>query len=311
MGAFDKEGFIKAVVFHKSRRYVMKKMETKPLKIAGIALAGALLLAGVSGCGNAKQTAVNQTQQSKQTQTSDQKSKTSNLEAQKSKPENSQVNNQTQSHLATLNQEISASLSPLNPPSQIEGVASSEFINASLTKTPQEVTVHYYSSPAPLPLNASPLASQTPILTLKKQSYNSPSAALQNLNYWGPSFSNGLPVVQLGNGIKGKIGAGAGQRYLHWNVGPWSFLIHKSSIGVRGQNVDGSALAIKEGKRVVSAFSQTQLESKVSRGSFFGEGKQIILQWISKNPNNSSYIFTLSSPETRLNSLIALANTII
>lgn len=289
----------------------MKKMGAKSLKIAGIALAGALLLAGVSGCGNAEQAAVNQSQQSTQTQASDQKPQTSDLEAQKSESETSSTPSHTQSHFATLNEEISPALAPLSPPSQIKGNSPSEFINASLTKTPQGVTVHYYFSPAPLPLNAPSLASQTPVLTLKKQSYGSPSAALQNLNYWGPSRSNGLPVVQLGNGIQGKINAGAGQRYLHWNVGPWSFLVHKSSIGVQGQNIDGSALAIKEGKRVVSAFSQTQLESKVSRGSFFGEGKEVIIQWISKNPNNSSYIFTISSPETRLDSLMETANAII
>ncbi|WP_290033154.1 hypothetical protein [Ligilactobacillus cholophilus] len=111
---------------------------------------------------------------------------------------------------------------------------------------------------------------------------------ITNQGYRTSQSTQGLPTVNLGYGITGTIDSGAGQQYLHWNEGNWSFTVRSSN--VEGQN------PIPTAQKIVNTLQSTYLPAPQNRGTgtFDIATGNYQLTW---QKNNKVYTVTGNSPE--------------
>lgn len=82
---------------------------------------------------------------------------------------------------------------------------------------------------------------------------------VDNQGYQTSAETQGLPTVNLGYGITGTIDSGAGQQYLHWNEGNWSFTVRASA-------VDGQD-PLPTAKKIVSILEKVYLPAPQNQGT--------------------------------------------
>lgn len=97
----------------------------------------------------------------------------------------------------------------------------------------------------------------------------------------------GLPTVNLGDGITGTLNSGAGQQMLQWNEGNWSFTVRASA--VQGQDPTPTA------KQVVNELQTVYLPAPQNHGvgTFDIATNTYTLTW---QKNNKVYSVSGSSP---------------
>lgn len=97
----------------------------------------------------------------------------------------------------------------------------------------------------------------------------------------------GLPTVNLGDGITGTLNSGAGQQMLQWNEGNWSFTVRASA--VQGQDSTPTA------KQIVNELQTVYLPAPQNHGvgTFDIATNTYTLTW---QKNNKVYSVSGSSP---------------
>lgn len=120
-------------------------------------------------------------------------------------------------------------------------------------------TIYYSSDSNGQEFNATNLKNVTSYATFTKKTYATASQAQSAVNYRTIDTNNGLPTVNLGYGLTGTIDSGAGQKYLQWNEGRWSFTVHATAVN----NEDPTATA----KTVVSLLEEYYLPAPNTQGS--------------------------------------------
>ena len=108
--------------------------------------------------------------------------------------------------------------------------------------------------------------------------------------------TQGLPTIGLGHGITGTIDSGAGQQYLHWNEGNWSFTVHAAA--VNGQNTQPTA------QQVVNILQNTYLPAPHGHGvgTFNIATNTYTLAW---QENNKVYSVSGTSPADVINKAVS------
>lgn len=74
------------------------------------------------------------------------------------------------------------------------------------------------------------VAHEIPYAEFTKRTYSTTEEAAQQIEHRSTADFKGLPTVSLGHNIQGYLDAGAGQRYLNWNEGNWSFGVHATAL---------------------------------------------------------------------------------
>ena len=120
-------------------------------------------------------------------------------------------------------------------------------------------TIYYSSASTGQEFNASDLKNATDYAIFTKKTYATSSQAQSAVNYQTIDTANGLPTVDLGYGLTGTIDSSAGQKYLQWNEGRWSFTVHATTVN----NEDPTSTA----KTVVSLLEEYYLPAPNTRGS--------------------------------------------
>ena len=122
-----------------------------------------------------------------------------------------------------------------------------------------------------------------------KEFNNQAQAASYVTNQPGYTTGNqqGLPTVNLGDGITGTLNSGAGQQMLQWNEGNWSFTVRASV--VQGQDPTPTA------KQIVNELQTVYLPAPQNHGvgTFDIATNTYTLTW---QKNNKVYSVSGSSP---------------
>ena len=122
-----------------------------------------------------------------------------------------------------------------------------------------------------------------------KEFNNQTQAASYVTNQPGYTTGNqqGLPTVNLGDGITGTLNSGAGQQMLQWNEGNWSFTVRASV--VQGQDPTPTA------KQIVNELQTVYLPAPQNHGvgTFDIATNTYTLTW---QKNNKVYSVSGSSP---------------
>ncbi|OAQ02987.1 hypothetical protein A3O11_06880 [Ligilactobacillus aviarius] len=122
-----------------------------------------------------------------------------------------------------------------------------------------------------------------------KEFNNQAQAASYVTNQPGYTTGNqqGLPTVNLGDGITGTLNSGAGQQMLQWNEGNWSFTVRASA--VQGQDPTPTA------KQIVNELQTFYLPAPQNHGvgTFDIATNTYTLTW---QKNNKVYSVSGSSP---------------
>lgn len=122
-----------------------------------------------------------------------------------------------------------------------------------------------------------------------KEFNNQTQAASYVTNQPGYTTGNqqGLPTVNLGDGITGTLNSGAGQQMLQWNEGNWSFTVRASA--VQGQDPTPTA------KQIVNELRTVYLPAPQNHGvgTFDIATNTYTLTW---QKNNKVYSVSGSSP---------------
>ncbi len=135
---------------------------------------------------------------------------------------------------------------------QSNGLDSNQSVNAKLDGNKTNFTISYLN-------NGSTYATYT------KHTYESDSAAMQQVGYQAAANVAGLPSVNLGYNVVGHSDKGAGQEYIQANFGNWSLLTHGSNFG------KNNGAATTKGKTVVSYIQNHNLPVPESKGSITAE----------------------------------------
>lgn len=151
--------------------------------------------------------------------------------------------------IAELNKKLTDVLGKMPLP-QADGLgAGSDHLNIRYAQTDTSKTIYYSVGDQAEAFNAASLQNEYPYATLTETTYANNDAAAGQVNY--QQNAAGLPTADLGSGVTGTIDAGAGQRYLHWNKGQWSFLVHAAA--VNGED------PVATGKQIVTWANQYAL----------------------------------------------------
>ena len=120
-------------------------------------------------------------------------------------------------------------------------------------------TANYYLEKDAKPVNDESLKDSSPYATLTKKTYASTDEAVSQIDYQNDASQGNLPKINLGYGLQATVNSGAGQRYLHWNEGNWSFTMHGSPVA----NEDPTTAA----RKAVTLLERYRLPAPSQRGS--------------------------------------------
>lgn len=197
----------------------------KNLEIATVALLSALLAAGCQN--NASSKSSDNSAKSSQVQKSSTSTK-SNGQTQQSQSKKSKSQAPKGSRLAELNHNLRATLPKMLLPENDGLGTGSDKLNIRYTKNGNVNTVYYSVGNSALSFNNAAIQKELPFAVLSQTFNLSQSQIVQNINYQEPA--TGLPTVGLDSTTQATKQSGAGQTYLQFNQGKWSFVIHASTV---------------------------------------------------------------------------------
>ena len=154
-------------------------------------------------------------------------------------------------------------------------------------------TANYYLEKDAKPVNDESLKDSSPYATLTKKTYASTDEAVSQIDYQNDASQGNLPKISLGYGLQATVNSGAGQRYLHWNEGNWSFTMHGSPVA----NEDPTTAA----RKAVTLLERYRLPAPSQRGSGRLETSAkagFLTQSLTWNKDNVVYEFKADDLET-------------
>lgn len=154
-------------------------------------------------------------------------------------------------------------------------------------------TANYYLENDAKPVNDESLKDKSPYATLTKKTYASTDEAVSQIEYQNDASQGNLPKISLGYGLQATVNSGAGQRYLHWNEGNWSFTMHGSPFA--GEDPATAA------RKAVTLLERYRLPAPSQRGSGRLEASNkagFLTQSLTWNKDNVVYEFKADNLET-------------
>ncbi|WP_304652393.1 hypothetical protein [uncultured Ligilactobacillus sp.] len=154
-------------------------------------------------------------------------------------------------------------------------------------------TANYYLEKDAKPVNDESLKDKSPYATLTKKTYGSTDEAASQIDYQNDTSQGNLPKISLGYGLQATVNSGAGQRYLHWNEGNWSFTMHGSPVA----NEDPVVAA----RKAVTLLERYRLPAPTQRGNGRLETSNkagFLTQSLTWNKDNVVYEFKADDLET-------------
>lgn len=160
--------------------------------------------------------------------------------------------------LAAFNKTMKSRLGNAALPGE-DGLGSAPgYLNVRFSGDADNFSVDYIVSYNPYDINSQATAGHVPYATFSKKTYDSEDAAANDVPYQPADSQSALPKVSLGHNIYGLMDSGAGQRYLQWNEGRWSMLVHATAVS--GED------PVPTAQHVVDLLEQYFLPAPSSRG---------------------------------------------
>ncbi|MHA8110500.1 hypothetical protein ACYATP_03180 [Lactobacillaceae bacterium Melli_B4] len=129
------------------------------------------------------------------------------------------------------------------------------------------------------------------------KTYASEAMAKDQIDYQSKSANDGLPMVNLGDGIKGVKDGGAGQVFVTFYMGRWS-------ISVRGTDVNVSDTATPAAKKIVAYLQNHTLPVPQNQGSVMADvdANTTTVKW-----QNGNKVMTVNgtTPESALQTAVS------
>lgn len=166
-------------------------------------------------------------------------------------------------------------------------------VSVSYSGNLNNYTANYYLEKDAKPVNDESLKDSSPYATLTKKTYASTDEAVSQIDYQNDASQGNLPKINLGYGLQATVNSGAGQRYLHWNEGNWSFTMHGSPVA----NEDPTTAA----RKAVTLLERYRLPAPSQRGSGRLETSAkagFLTQSLTWNKDNVVYEFKADDLET-------------
>ncbi|WP_283678522.1 hypothetical protein [Lentilactobacillus sp. Marseille-Q4993] len=265
----------------------------KLFKFSGVLLL-ALVLGGCAAGNNSSKSSnsnsSSKTEMSNSSSQSSSDSQTSNSESTSTSSGSQASSSENQSpSFASNTKQLAAKLPGVLLP-QSTGLSSSQPVNIRYTGNSSSATVYYSVGQSNLALNDKGLANKASYATLTKKDYASSSQAASNVDYQDGSQNKGLPKVNLGHSIIGRLQSGAGQQYISWNEGRWSVVVHGSPVN----NTSPKKAALQ----TVALFEQYSLPAPQKVGSVkFESGQNTgLAQTITWQNGKSVYTLKANDP---------------
>ncbi len=171
------------------------------------------------------------------------------------------------------------------------------YLNMRCSGDSNNFSIDYIISYNPYGLNDGAVSGHVPYATFSKKTYDSEGAAANDVPYQPSDSSSGLPKVDLGHGISGLLDSGAGQRYLQWNEGRWSFVVHASA--VVGED------PVPTAQHVVDLLEQYYLPAPDTKGAgqLEASASENVLTW-----NRGNVLYTLKGKS--IDTLVKMAASV-
>lgn len=254
-----------------------------------------LAVALTAGCGSNNASSNNNAKSSNASQSS-------HVEKNKSTDKSDSATNKSQaprgSRLAQMNRNLRNALPGTVLPENDGLGAGSDKLNVRYTKNGNTTNIYYSVGSTAKSFNDPSVARELPFAVLTETSNLSADQIKAAINYQAPA--TGLPTINI-NGQQATEQGGAGQRYLQWNSGKWSYTIHASS--VNGQDPIPTAKQILAlSKKYPLPNTQTNSSVLVNVGYSYGSLNTII-SW---QQNDKLYVIKAHSPETAFKMLVSL-----
>lgn len=156
-----------------------------------------------------------------------------------------------QARISMFNKKLREKLGDVLLPAADGLTSGNNRLNVSYSGDNDEYTISYSVGKKAKPLNEDSATQAAPYAEFTKKKYDTTEEAARQIDHRTVTDFGGLPTVDLGHNIQGYIETGAGQRYLYWNEGNWSLVVHATV----GQEQDPKQLA----KQTVSLLEEYAL----------------------------------------------------
>lgn len=244
------------------------------------------------GSAPAKETQSSQVRQKKKTSPANKQQSGSNKRSQAKKP-----SSQTpEARLNQLNDHLRQIFSGMLLPTRDGLGQGSDNLNVRYNKTANKNVIYYSVGSRPLAFNAAAVNAEKPYAVLTEIKNGDPQSLI---NYQAPQ--KGLPTKQLDSNTTATIEGAAGQRYLQFNKGKYSFVIQASA------QLKQSPLP--KGKQALSLWQQYQLPATASHGSVqirVGDSVASLNTTIAWQNGHDIYQLKAHDPETAFKMLASL-----
>lgn len=260
------------------------------LGLTAVTLLAALSLAACANNGNQSSS-----QPQKQSSSKVQKTESSSKENSSSKESSSQA--PKQSRIDSLTAKLHKVLPNMLLPTKDGLGQGSENLNARYTTASDKDVVYYIVGNSPVAFNAASLQNEKPYAVLTE--YKNVSDADSIINYM--PAQTGLPTVKLDANTTATSEGAAGQKYLQWNKGKWSYVVQASSV----LKQDGTKKA-KELLNLVNEFGMPATTTNSSVHVIVGDSVGSLNTVISWQNGNNVYQLKAHDTETAFKMLSSL-----
>lgn len=138
-------------------------------------------------------------------------------------------------------------------------VSDEKYLAATVDSDALYYEVAYFETDVFTESNDAVLMQQTPMMIVKGTAYDSAKEAHEQIGY--EPIQEGMPEIDLGDGITGYQDAGAGSSFITWHEGRWSFMM-------RARNDENGVAAGKElAREVVERLSKQLLPPPHENGA--------------------------------------------
>lgn len=259
--------------------------------MAALVLATALFTAACSNNASSGTSSSSQSTKTSQVKKSTTKSSTSATSSKRQNENHSQSQAPQTSRLAQLNRQLKKVFPEMSLPQEDGLGAGSDKLNIRYSTSNNENDIYYSVGKRALAFNDPAIKQELPFAVLSEKSNLTNSQAEEIINF--QADEKGLPQVKVADDVTASQQSGAGQTYLSWSKGKWSFTVHASN--VTGQNPLPTAKQVAAlAKKYKLPDTQTHGSMRIQVGYSYGSLENVI-SW---KQNNHVYQIKAHSLDT-------------
>lgn len=172
-------------------------------------------------------------------------------------------------------------------------------LNVRYTKNGNKNVIYYSVGDRPVTFNSASLKNEKPYAILTEVTNANSSTASDMINY--QAAQKGLPTVKLNDSITATTQGAAGQQYVQWNKGNYSFVVQASS-----QSNDDPVKGAKELLALVNKYQLPATSKNASVQVIMGSSEGSLNTIISWQDGNDVYQIQAHETETALKMLASL-----